>query len=307
MARWRVGGALLLLATGSLFVGTAPLWSLTLLGAFVIGLAYGALTIGLNSLYAVGFGTRSPAMVNLLNAVFGIGAILGPVLIAVNPTEVRVPFLVLGAFAAILIPLALTLDDRLPTPSKDQNEVSKPRYLAAFVLLLALGVGVEASTIGYAATYLVTLGETTGAAALITSLFFLLFTLSRFAAIQLSLKFAPSQIVVGSLILTFVLLLLSHYVLLAPFTLALTGAALGLFFPNTINWFSGVFGGSSKTVLIISGALLGGVVAPAFVSWIIVLFGKASIITTLLALNMLSLLTGGFIAARLRSRVQQEP
>lgn len=303
VARWRAGGALLLLAAGSLVVGTASLWSVTLLGAFMIGLAYGALTIGLNSLYAVGFGARSPAMVNLLNAVFGIGAIVGPVLVAFNPTEVGVPFLILCALAATVVPLALTLDDRLSAPSKNQNEASKPRYLAAFVLLMALGAGVEAGTIGYAATYLVTLGETTRTAALVTSLFFLLFTLSRLAAIRLSLKLSPPRLVLGSLSLTFVLLLLSHYIPLAPFAVASSGAALGLFFPNAINWFSGVFGGSSKTVLIISGALLGGVVAPAIVSSMIVLFGKDSIVTTLLALNTFSLLAGGFIATRLRARV----
>lgn len=129
------------------------------MGAFIIGTAYGALTIGINSLYVVGFGARSPAMVNMLNAVFGIGAILGPLLIALNTADVRFPFLVLTATAMLLVPFALTLDDRVPVTYKSHELKSNTQLLPAFTLLLALGTGVEASTIGYAATYLGAWGD----------------------------------------------------------------------------------------------------------------------------------------------------
>lgn len=301
MARWRAGGAVILLAVGALTVGTVPTWPLALVGAFTIGIAYGALTIGLNSLYAVGFGVRSPAMVNLLNAVFGVGAILGPLLIALNAADVRLPFLVLTAMAALLAPLALTLDDRVPATSKGHEPKPNTRLLIAFILLLALGIGVEASTIGYAATYLVALGETTSSAAAVTSLFFLLFTVARLAAVGLSLRFPPPQLVIGGMSLAVILLLLSHNASLAPITITLLGAALAVFFPNGINWFSSVFGASGGTVLIIAGALVGGIFAPALVAWTIALFGEGYIVTTLLVLNLLALLTGGLIATKLRT------
>lgn len=301
VARWRAGGAVILLSIGALIVATTPTWSLALVGAFIIGTAYGALTIGINGLYAVGFGAHSPAMVNLLNAVFGIGAILGPLLIALNAADVRFPFLVLTAMAALLAPFALTLDDRVPATSRSHERKPNTRLLIAFTLLLALGVGVEASTIGYAATYLVALGETTFAAAAVTSLFFLLFTVSRLAAIGLSLRFTPPQLVMGGMSLAIIFFSLSHHAPLAPITITLLGAALAVFFPNGINWFSSVFGASGGTVVIIAGALVGGIFVPALVAWTVALFGESYIVTTLLVLNLFALLIGGRIAMSLRT------
>jgi FHS family glucose/mannose:H+ symporter-like MFS transporter len=78
VARWRVGVSFTLLGLGALLIGLGLSWGLTLAGGLVIGAAFGALVGSINGLYAVGYGRRSPAMVNLLNAVFGVGAILKP-------------------------------------------------------------------------------------------------------------------------------------------------------------------------------------------------------------------------------------
>lgn len=100
--------------------------------------------------------------------------------------------------------------------------------------------------------------------------------------------------------LAVILFLLSHNAPLAPITITLLGAALAVFFPNGITWFSSVFGASGGTVLIIAGALIGAFFVPALVAWTVALLGESYIITILLALNLFALLIGGLIAMRLR-------
>ncbi|MCH5670262.1 MFS transporter [Streptomyces sp. CME 23] len=71
-----------LMALGAAGFALAPGWPLALAAAFLAGLGFGGIDYGLNQLFAVGFGNRSTAMLNVLNAHFGIGAVLGPVVVA---------------------------------------------------------------------------------------------------------------------------------------------------------------------------------------------------------------------------------
>ncbi|MEU1271436.1 MFS transporter [Streptomyces sp. NPDC005799] len=71
-----------LMALGAAGFALAPGWPPALAAAFLAGLGFGGIDYGLNQLFAVGFGDRSTAMLNVLNAHFGIGAVLGPVVVA---------------------------------------------------------------------------------------------------------------------------------------------------------------------------------------------------------------------------------
>lgn len=62
-----LGGSYVLMAVGAAVFACAPNWPLALTGTFVIGLGFGGIDYGLNQLFAVGFGRRSAAMLNLLN------------------------------------------------------------------------------------------------------------------------------------------------------------------------------------------------------------------------------------------------
>ncbi|MBK8902119.1 MAG: MFS transporter [Anaerolineaceae bacterium] len=299
LARWRVGLACALLAVGALLIGFGLSWLLTLAGGLIIGLAYGALTIGLNSLYAVGYGRRSPGMVNLLNAIFGVGAILSPLLFLLDFANSRMPFFVLAGFGAALVPLGLMMDDRLPTRATELRPRQNRGILLAFIALLGFGVGVEVSTIGYAATYLLAVGVSADGAAAATSLFFLMFTASRLAVIPLSLRLRPYQIVLGSLGLTTLLLAVANLPPLATVAVVLLGASLGTVFPNCFNWLNQAFGATSGTVYILAGSLVGGMVVPAVVAQIIPLAGESSIMLTLAGISVLTLLMGILIKVRL--------
>lgn len=180
-------------------------------------------------------------------------------------------------------------------------------FAAGFGCLFSLGIGVEASTVGYTATYLVDAGLTSTAAAMTTSLFFIAFTLSRLLAVPLSLRFTPAQLVVASLGLGTLLLLLSHSKVMAPYTMIAVGACLGAFFPNCFNWLSRLFGATSHTVLIISGALLGAIIFPALIALIVSVLGESYIVSALLGLNFLTLMLAGSLWFFYRIEMQGSP
>ena len=244
-------------------------------------------------------------MVNLLNAVFGIGAIISPMLFLLLPARPEGPFLILAVLAGLLLPLGFMLDDRVPAAPVTQGKTQNRLLLFAFIVLLGLGGGIEASTVGYAATYLIATGTEVETAVTITSLLFLTYTLARFAAIPLSIRFTSAQIVIGSIGLTAILLLLSHNASIAPITMTLLGGTIAVIFPNGFNWISKVFGASNSTTLIFAGGLSGGIFVPVFVAWMTATFGEQYIVTTIMGASLLALLTGLFLLSLLKSKPLQ--
>ena len=301
VARWRVGVSFMLLGLGALLIGLGLSWGLTLAGGLVIGAAFGALVGSINGLYAVGYGRRSPAMVNLLNAVFGVGAILSPLLFLLDFARWSTPFFVLAGFAALLVPLGLLMDDRLPVVKvADGRSRRKRSMLLVFMALLGLGVAVEASTIGFAATYLIAVGVSAKTATTATSLFFLLFTLGRLGIIPISLRVKSVQIVFGSLLLTTVLLLAANVASIAPVVVVLLGAPIAVYFPNCFNWANERLGaGGGDTPFMMSGSLLGGTLGPIIVAQIVPLVGERAIMGIIGGISVLALLIALWIKGRL--------
>ncbi|MCB8928196.1 MAG: MFS transporter [Ardenticatenaceae bacterium] len=301
LARWRVGISLALMLAGALCIGAEMSWALALVGGLVIGIGFGGLALGINSLYAVGFGHRSPAMVNLLNAVFGIGAMLSPLLFLVDFARGGMPFFVLAGVITVLLPLGFMMDDRLPKADPNAPRPGNRRAaFLAFIVLLALGVGVEATTVGYAATYLVAIGVSLEGATTATSLFFLLFMLGRLSIVPISLRVKSSHIVMGSLLLTTLLLLAANVVLIAPVMIVLLGAAIGIYFPNCFNWFNKVFASSSSgTAYIMASGLTGGTLIPAMVAQLVPLVGERAIMGLVASFSFVALIIGLFVKARL--------
>ncbi|MFI4972618.1 MAG: MFS transporter, partial [Hyphomicrobiales bacterium] len=77
-----VVAALGFVAAGCALVALAPAWPVMLAAVFVLGIGFGALDIGLNQIVAHSEGARRTAVLNMLNGAFGIGAVLGPILVA---------------------------------------------------------------------------------------------------------------------------------------------------------------------------------------------------------------------------------
>ena len=110
--RYRPSQSLICLALGAGLVSFGDAWASLLIGAFALGLGFGGLTLGLNALFHSRFDSTGPAMLNLLNAAFGAGAVLGP-LALVSTENSPIVFAVLAVAALCLAVPALWLDDRI--------------------------------------------------------------------------------------------------------------------------------------------------------------------------------------------------
>ncbi|WP_406199707.1 MFS transporter [Streptomyces europaeiscabiei] len=267
-----LGTSYLLMALGAAGFALAPNWPAGLAAALLAGLGFGGIDYGLNQLFAVGFGHRSTAMLNILNAHFGVGAILGPALIAAVGAE-HYPALFL-AFAAANLPLLLCLRgvrDQVPQPAAEGTAAqaggsalsrSLGSVLAVFVTLYVLHVGIEAGVGGWEPTHLETVGYGAGAAATATSVYWLMMTVGRFLVAPLALRHPPRTIITVSCAGMTVCLLLASVPRLAPYAYAGVGLFIAPIFPTGLPWLHAAAPRARRAgALVIAASMLGGVAA----------------------------------------------
>jgi fucose permease len=266
-----LGTSYLLMAVGAAGFALAPNWPAALAMALLAGLGFGGIDYGLNQLFAVGFGHRSTAMLNILNAHFGVGAILGPALIGAVGSE-HYPAVFLG-FALANLPLLLCLRgvrDRAPgpdtpTPGSGGGQVlrrSLGSVLAVFVALYVLHVGIEAGVGGWEPTHLETVGYGAGVAATATSVYWLMMTVGRFLVAPIALRFpAPTIITVSCAGMT-VCLLLASVREFAPYAYAGVGLFIAPIFPTGLPWLNRAAPRARRAgALVIAASMAGGVAA----------------------------------------------
>ncbi|MFI8081508.1 MFS transporter [Kitasatospora sp. NPDC086009] len=263
-----------LMALGSVAFAFSPSWPLALLGALVTGLGFGGLDYGLNQLFATGFGRRSPAMLNILNAHFGIGAIAGPALIGLLGAD-RYPAVFTGCAvlaAALLIPLTGVRDRTTGTdhdPAEQTTDRSTgPRgrrtaaLLTAFVVLYVLHVAVEAGVGGWEPTHLETVGYSAALAASATSVYWLMLTLGRFLVAPLTLRWPEPAIIAVSCAGMALCLLAAVVPGLAPFAYAGVGLFIAPIFPTGLPWLRRAVPAARRAgALVIAASMVGGVAA----------------------------------------------
>ncbi|MGW2981750.1 MFS transporter [Streptomyces humidus] len=276
-----LGSSYLLMAAGAAGFALAPHWPVALVSAFVAGLGFGGIDYGLNQLFSVGFGHRSTAMLNILNAHFGIGAILGPALIGVVGSE-HYPALFL-AFALANLPLLLCLRgvrDHVPHSTDESGTDPESRgpeagaagrgpadaalrsVLAVFVTLYVLHVGIEAGVGGWEPTHLETVGYGAGAAATATSVYWLMMTMGRFLVAPIALRFSAQAIITVSCAGMTACLLLAGVPDLAPYAYAGVGLFIAPIFPTGLPWLSRAAPRARRAgAVVIAASMLGGVAA----------------------------------------------
>lgn len=265
-----LGASYLLMAVGMAGFALAPNWPAALAMALLAGLGFGGIDYGLNQLFAVGFGHRSTAMLNILHAHFGIGAILGPALIgAVGSAHYPAVFL---GFALAGLPPVLCLRGvrgRAPQPSaapeSDGGGVlarSLGSVLALFVALYVLHVGIEAGVGGWEPTHLQTVGYGAGAAATATSVYWLMMTVGRFLVAPIALRFSAEAIIAVSCAGMTACLLLATVPGLAPYAYAGVGLFIAPIFPTGLPWLQRAAPAARRAgALVIAASMVGGVVA----------------------------------------------
>lgn len=266
--------ATLFFALGCLMIGAAPVWPVALAGAAVEGVGWGGLVIAFNALFSSGFGTGSATMLTLLNAVYGIGAILGPAGVALFAAgSFRGPFLTAGVAALMLLPAGLMLPREEARPAEDREERGGPvshGLLAVFMVAFFLYGGLESGMGAWEATHLVTIGFSVAAAATMTSLFWTSFTVGRLVAAPVALWVTPDRLVLGGLAIVTILVLGASLNTFAPAVYIACGLVLGPVFPLALVWSGRVIQTSQRiTAFVISGDLMGATVIPALLGQLV--------------------------------------
>lgn len=252
------------MALGAGLLATGAGWFVTLAGGLVFGAGYGAATVVFNPRMLRAFGPRGPAMVSLLNATFGIGAIGAPLVFVALGNDPVLSFTVCAGLAVVLAIFAGQAGGAEAISATAGATAFRPHWLILGFAMIAIGI--EAVLIGLGPAALIKAGETETAAAQLLSAFFLAFLAAR-------------------VVLSFVAHLMASFTV---FTIAMTGACLSCLAAATwaagpsfvaLGFFTGMFfptgyvTGSRKmgdhpwvAPAIIAAGLVGGISFPLIVS-----------------------------------------
>ena len=286
----------LFMLLGSFGVALSESWTVTLAAVFLTGLGFGAIDIGTNLLFARTFTSRSAPALNLLHALYGVGAMLGPVFISLFSPSVRVPFLGAAALAGVLFALCLRLEDPPPPPPVARTLALPYARLFGFVLVYFLYVASEVGVASWETTHLAPyLGVETAAG--LTALYWGALTVGRFVASPLSSRVAPGDLVLGSVGLACAGILLTFFVPVAPYAYVLVGLAFAPVFPTGISWLQEVFPARAEQVvpIVVAVANLGPVAGSWFIGAVVARGSSDAVPAVLSGLLLLMLAATGVV------------
>ncbi|TJZ57566.1 MFS transporter [Streptomyces piniterrae] len=294
--RQLLGGSYLLMALGSLGFALSPAWLPALASAFVAGLGFGGIDYGLNQLFSLGFGDRSTAMLNLLNAHFGIGAVAGPALVGWLGAENYL--WIFGATAAISVLLMATLGGVAQKEPVSESQTHRPSgqsrilpIVAAFIGIYVFHVAIETGVGGWEPTHLETFGYGAAAAATATSAYWLAMTVGRFLAVPLTLRFSAPAIVITCCLGMAASLLLATIPAAAPYAYIGVGLTIAPIFPTCLPWLNrAVPTVAAAGAYVIAASMIGGVAFPPLLGTAIEKSGVRSVPLLLFALAVFCVL-----------------
>ncbi|GBR68660.1 MFS transporter [Gluconobacter kanchanaburiensis] len=252
-----------LLTAGSGLMAAQLNWPMTLLGALGFGAGYGASLALVNSRLLESFGKAGPSMVSLVNALFGGGAIVAPLVFVALSRSSTTSFAILTAGLAVPFLLAFRFPSQSGTHETlvDDAPAFRPSLAALFVG--ASGTAIEACLIGLGPSILVNGNFSDVVAANALSLFFVFFLSGRIALSFVGHRLPAAPMIVAGFAGGAILLYLASSEILPTVTYPLSGFFIGSIFPNFFVFGSALMGKSRKTgPMIVCAALAGGVAGP---------------------------------------------
>lgn len=257
-----------LFAAGALAVAAAGSLTLALAAIGLVGLGFGTLMTGVNTLVARDPRPTAPALINTLHAMFGLGAVLLPLVLSVGGFRTAFVVVAVGALA-VLAPLWAGRD---PAPRRRGNRVGtegpdrRSRVVVLFAALYVSYLGVEAGLANWIASHLTDLHWSETAAARWTAAFWLTFTLGRLAVAPLTVRSSPARVVRTALSLGAVTLVVANVDAAAPWAFVAAGLVLAPVFPTGLVWLARAAPEvrSGTTYMMLAGSL-GAAALPALV------------------------------------------
>ncbi|MFN7051375.1 MAG: MFS transporter [Gemmobacter sp.] len=282
--------SVLSLACGAGLLGAGLGWSVTLLGAGLAGLGQGCAAVVFNPRLLALFGRRGPAMLSLINALFGAGAILAPLAFVAVGGAYGLVFLALGAALLVVV---LGAQDVGRAPPAQSASALRPDWV--ILGLGAFGIGFEASLIGLGPTALIRAGASEAHAAELLSAFFVAFLLARVALTLGAHLIAPFLLYLISV--AGVAGCMAAAVVLPPdWLFVLAGAFAATIFPGYfVEGMVRMGNGARVAPLVVAGGLAGGIVMPWVLARLVEDMGPRGFFAVMAGLALAVTLTAGLV------------
>ena len=248
-------------------------------GALVTGAGYGMLSLVVNRRFLTEFGSRGAGMVGLVNAVFGLGAIVAPQAFLWAGETPGPVYLALALLFLAVVPLVR------PAPWQEGAPTGLPPLHAGRLSILAfvfVAIVIEVGIFGFGPSALLALDLPSARVAGLASGFFAAYLAARLALYWLSASVRPEHLFLAGFVGT-ALAMTAVVFGAAGAGYVAAGASIGVQFPTFFVWASRVMGddprlGSAPLI----GALAGGTFGPLLLAPVVGGFGAAALFPTLL-------------------------
>lgn len=283
------------LAVGSAGVPLAPHAGYVAASLFVAGIGTGMLGLLLNLVVANSYGDRSGLVLSLVSAMFGVSAVLTPLLVGLAPTELARPYLLASVGALAL--LGLTTTTRTPPSSPPVGaRATRPEIRTMLLLggVLFGYVALESGIAGWETTHLrgvTSLSASQSANAV--ALFWLGIAIGRVVSAPLAMRWPPGRLVLTSLTLGTATVLAATYAPSAVIAYGIAGLVLSPAFPAVVVWHARAVPSGRGATRVFAAGIAGPIVGSpllgvavdaksvAVVPWVLATFG---LLTTAAAL-----------------------
>jgi FHS family glucose/mannose:H+ symporter-like MFS transporter len=282
----RVAGGIVLaaaaacMAVGALASALMHSWILFLVAVFVVGLGFGGLDFCLNTLLTRTSEQGRALRLNAANAGYGVGAVLGPLLIIwLHPINYQTIFVIISA--AGLIATALNHGVHAPALGGEANQrrismrkTERRPILITFVIAYVLYVSMETSSSGWMATQVHDAGYSESIGSLVTAGFWAGFAIGRGFGTPVYHWLSDKILVLGGLALATILCVLAYSGSLAPYAYPMLGLTIALVFPMGLLWYTELCPSDSDGIaLMILFMMAGGILGPGLESLMVSDFG----------------------------------
>jgi fucose permease len=275
-----VSATLVITVVGACGAALSSHWVEFVASVFLLGLGFGGVDFSLISLLVRTTTTGRGRRLSVTNAGYGLGAVIGPLLVVlVRPHNYRLLYVAIAV--ALLI---LTLGNRgliAPPLSVEHrrselvvNRTKRRAILGTFIAAYIFYVASETTTAGWIAPHLHRIGYSASLGSIVTAGFWLGLATGRVLAGPLNHRHSDHRLVLGGLASAVALCLLALVTGAAPYVYPLVGLSFALVYPLGLVWYSTLCPHDDDGVaLLILCMMAGGVIGPALQSLMVSAFG----------------------------------
>jgi fucose permease len=275
-----LSATLLITAVGACGVALSTKWPLFLASVLLLGLGFGGVDFSLISLLVRTRSSGRGRRLSVTNAGYGLGAVIGPLLVViVRPHNYRLLYVAIAIAIVVLtfgnrglIAPPLTVEHR--RSELVVNRAQRRSILGTFIVAYVLYVATETTTAGWIAPHLHRIGYSVSIGSIVTAGFWLGLALGRVLAGPVSRRQSDHRVVLGGLTTAAVLCVLALVTGAAPYVYPLVGLSIALVYPMALIWYATLCPHDDDGVaLLILCMMAGGVIGPAVESLMVSSFG----------------------------------